>query len=133
MSPSTGSRKKLHKIPLHSTKANTTPNANDINKNDESHKTNDTPNQPKTSEHDVETSFYLEPIFPDTSNINTYQDNLIQTSLLPVKDNQPFGNLITVPKQEGCTRVYFQNINGIFKFKTWDFLKQSSKKHLLER
>jgi hypothetical protein len=43
------------------------------------------------------------------------------------KRNIPFGDLITTPKQKGSIRFFFNNINGIYKAKTWEPLQRMGK------
>jgi hypothetical protein len=59
------------------------------------------------------------------------QSDYIQTTLLPSKENSLFGDLINTPKNEGDIRIFFQNVNSIWKFRRWDTLKEASQ--LLKR
>jgi hypothetical protein len=53
--------------------------------------------------------------------------HLIQTSLTPPKLNYPFGDLLTTTKNKDHIRIYFHNVNGIFKFRNWDSLHAAAK------
>jgi exonuclease III len=51
--------------------------------------------------------------------------HLLQTSLSTTKENHPFGDLISTPKTEGTIRIYFQNVNSIYKFQSWNTLQEA--------
>jgi hypothetical protein len=51
-----------------------------------------------------------------------------QQSITTTKNNYPFGDLLSQAKEKGCLRLYFQNVNGLYKFKKWDSLKQTCKR-----
>jgi hypothetical protein len=53
--------------------------------------------------------------------------HLIQQVLTPTKTNLPFGNLITETKDKHTFRIFYQNVNSIFKFKSWNTLEQATK------
>jgi hypothetical protein len=50
----------------------------------------------------------------------------IQQQLTPTKENTPFGDLITT-KQEGSTRIFFQNVNSIYKYQSWRTFEDATK------
>jgi hypothetical protein len=56
----------------------------------------------------------------------TPSHDLPQTSLATPKENHPFGDLISTPKREGDLRIYFQNVNSIYKFRDWNSLREAS-------
>jgi hypothetical protein len=47
-----------------------------------------------------------------------------QTSITPVNENMPFGDLLTPAKQPGSLRIVLQNVNGIYKAKSWHELNK---------
>jgi hypothetical protein len=57
--------------------------------------------------------------------INTQTNDLLQTSLAKIKENHPFGYLILTPKLEGNVQIYFQNVNSIYKFKSWNTFQEA--------
>jgi hypothetical protein len=81
------------------------------------------PTQPETSITSQESHEETYPYDP-TDRANSV--HLLQTSLTTIKDNYPFGDLISSPKQKGTVRIFFQNVNSIFKFRRWDTLKECS-------
>jgi hypothetical protein len=42
------------------------------------------------------------------------------TTVIPRKDNFPFGDLLTVVKNDDSLRIYLQNANGIRPYSSWD-------------
>jgi hypothetical protein len=55
----------------------------------------------------------------------------IQVVLTSSKENLPYGDLLQTAKQKNTIRIFFQNVNGIYKFKSWSSLKQATH-HLKE-
>jgi hypothetical protein len=52
----------------------------------------------------------------------------LQPTITPTKHNNPFGDLITSPKTPNSVRIFFQNVNGMHKGKSWHELASFSKK-----
>jgi hypothetical protein len=76
-----------------------------------------------TENHLTQSSFHLDAVDSTLESFST----TLQPTLGPAKDNLPFGDLITTQKQKATLRIFFQNVNGIFKFKSWETLKEASK------
>jgi hypothetical protein len=55
------------------------------------------------------------------------RDDYLQTVLKAPKSNLPFGDLLSTPKTPGMIRIFFQNINIIYKFKSWESFSTATK------
>jgi hypothetical protein len=60
-------------------------------------------------------------------NNTTGSHTTIQQVLTPIKNNAPFGDVLTPAKPEKTVRIFYQNVNGIQKAKSWNEFNNLSK------
>jgi hypothetical protein len=67
----------------------------------------------------------IDPTDHDMYSTNTLYNDLLQTSISQTKENHQFGDLISTHKLERNVRIYFQNVNSIYKFRSWNTLQEA--------